>query len=134
MKVIAPRLLKEITRRLVAEFDPEKIILFGSHAWGTPDEDSDIDLLVIVSKSRQRPIRRDQRAHHCLRDLGVAVDVLVHTRAEVEYFRPVYASLTAQILEQGRVIYDRRQTRPGKSVAHQGRARRKERVQAGGRS
>ena len=38
-------------RRLAAEFDPEQIILFGSHAWGTPTEDSDIDLLVIVPRA-----------------------------------------------------------------------------------
>ena len=37
--------LEDITRRLVAEFTPETIILFGSHAWGQPDENSDLDLL-----------------------------------------------------------------------------------------
>ena len=36
MKTIDPSLLEEITRRLVAEFEPEQIILFGSHAWGMP--------------------------------------------------------------------------------------------------
>ena len=40
------------------EFDPEQIILFGSHAWGTPSEDSDIDLLVIVPDSDARPTQR----------------------------------------------------------------------------
>ena len=44
-------LSQEITHRLENEFQPEEIILFGSHAWGTPDEDSDLDLLVIVPQS-----------------------------------------------------------------------------------
>jgi len=39
MKTVPPELLAEITRRLVAEFQPEQIILFGSHAWGTPNEE-----------------------------------------------------------------------------------------------
>jgi len=54
MKTIPSGLLEEITRRLVAEFRPEQIILFGSHAWGIPNEDSDVDLLVIVSHSDEK--------------------------------------------------------------------------------
>src|SRR2546426_11700823 len=48
MKSLEPGLLENITQRLVTEFQPEQIFLFGSHAWGTPDEDSDIDLLVVL--------------------------------------------------------------------------------------
>jgi predicted nucleotidyltransferase len=105
MKTLSAGLLEEITERLVAEFHPEQVILFGSHAWGTPDKDSDIDLLVIVSASDERPIQRAQRAHRCLRDLNVAKDILVKTRAEVEWFRPVRASLTSKILRRGKVLY-----------------------------
>ena len=39
--------IKEITDKIVNEFQPDKIILFGSYAWGEPDENSDVDLLVI---------------------------------------------------------------------------------------
>jgi predicted nucleotidyltransferase len=45
VNVLSPELLHEIVQRLVDEFHPERIILFGSHAWGTPTNDSDIDLL-----------------------------------------------------------------------------------------
>ena len=38
----------ELSERIAREFNPEKIILFGSHAYGTPREDSDVDLLVIL--------------------------------------------------------------------------------------
>ncbi len=57
MQTLEQSILDEMVRRLVAEFQPEKIILFGSHAWGEPTEDSDIDLFVIVSESNERPIR-----------------------------------------------------------------------------
>jgi predicted nucleotidyltransferase len=50
---VLPEIFSEIVDRLVTEFDPERIILFGSHAWGNPDEDSDIDLLVIVSETKE---------------------------------------------------------------------------------
>ena len=52
MKELSQGILREITRRLVAEFQPEQVILFGSHAWGTPHQDSDVDLLVIVPTQR----------------------------------------------------------------------------------
>lgn len=105
MKALSPDLLDEVSRRLVAEFQPEQIWLFGSYAWGQPDEDSDLDLLVVVRSSDETPVRRAQRAHRCLRGLAVAKDVLVKTRAELERFRYVRSSLEAEILERGRLIY-----------------------------
>ena len=105
MEIISQKLLSEITNSLVSEFAPEQIYLFGSHAWGEPTQDSDLDLLVIVNQSDQKPAQRMARAYYRLRDLPVSVDVLVKTRAEVEQYRHVYASLTAQILEQGKLLY-----------------------------
>jgi uncharacterized protein len=102
---ISHDLLEEVTRRLAAEFQPEQVWLFGSHAWGQPDEGSDVDLLVVVRESDETPVRRAQRAHRCLRGLGIAKDILVKTRAEVDRFRNVRSSLEAEILEHGRLIY-----------------------------
>ena len=97
--------LKEITHRLVEELKPEKIILFGSYAWGTPNEDSDLDLLVIISQSDESPTRRATKAYRCLRGLPMPKDILVYTREEVEKSRKVHASLISQVLEEGKVIY-----------------------------
>ena len=105
MKTVGQDLLKEVTSRLAAEFQPEQVWLFGSQAWGHPDEDSDLDLLVVVRESTESPVRRAQRAHRCLRGLGIAKDILVKTRAELERFRHVRSSLEAEILERGRLIY-----------------------------
>lgn len=43
--------IKEITNKIVREFDPEKVILFGSYAWGKPGPDSDVDLFVVKETS-----------------------------------------------------------------------------------
>jgi predicted nucleotidyltransferase len=107
MQEVSPLLLQEITHRLVDEYQPEQIILFGSHAWGKPDKDSDLDLLVIVSQSDLTPARRAMRAHRCLQGLNVPKDILVRTRAEVERFRHVRASLEHQVFERGTVLYER---------------------------
>ena len=105
MKTIQPGLLENVVDRLKAEFQPEDIYLFGSHAWGAPNEDSDVDLMVIVPKSDERPIRRDQRAQHCLGRLPISADVLVRTRGEVNRYKHLRASLFHQVINQGRKLY-----------------------------
>ena len=105
VKTIPAGLLEKVVERLKAEFQPEQIFLFGSHAWGAPHEDSDVDLMVIVRESGERAIRRMQRAHHCLGDLDMSKDVFVQTRAEFDRYRHLRASIQHQILQSGRKLY-----------------------------
>ena len=98
-------LLQTATQRLVAEFQPDQIWLYGSHAWGDPHDDSDVDFLVVVTDSDETPIRRSQRAHRCLRGLRMPKDVLVETRQEVDRVKELNTSLENKILSQGRKLY-----------------------------
>lgn len=106
MTRLPPGLLEEMTRRLVATLGAQRVVLFGSHAWGTPDEDSDVDLFVVVPSSDEPPRERAIRGRNAVRDLDVPKDVVVRTAAEVERARRVPASLEAEILERGIVLYD----------------------------
>lgn len=99
------RILDEITRRLVLEFAPVRVILFGSHAWGEPGEDSDIDLLVVVGSSSEPRYQRAVRAHRVLADLPVAKDVLVETVEEFAFRAQAPASLEHKIVREGRLLY-----------------------------
>jgi predicted nucleotidyltransferase len=105
MKTISQDLLEKAVERLKTEFQPEQIYLFGSHAWGTPTEDSDVDFMVIVRDSGEKAIRRMQRAHRCLSGLGFSKDVLVPTRAQVDRYKHLRASLFHQVLANGRKLY-----------------------------
>lgn len=105
MKTIPPELLKEAVDRLKKEFQPEEIYLFGSHAWGTPNDDSDVDLMVIVPDSQETSVRRMQRAHRCLGGMGFSKDVLVPTRKFVDRYKHLRASLFHQVLTKGRKLY-----------------------------
>ena len=107
MKILDNTILQEITERLVAEFDPDQVILFGSHAWGTPNENSDIDLYVVIPNTPERPLARARRALSCLEKLQVSKDVLVRTRLEAQKYQAVYASLESLIFEKGRKLYER---------------------------
>jgi len=108
MKTISPVTRREVIRRLVDEFQPETIYLFGSYAWGKPDEDSDMDLLVIVPESRENPIQRAVRAQRSLLGVKAAVDVIVKTRKEFRNYAAVKASLEAQIDKEGKLLYGRK--------------------------
>lgn len=107
MKAADPGLLREIAPKLAAEFDPQEIALFGSHAWGEPTEDSDLDLLVIVGDSPERPAQRARRAYRRLRGVKAPLDVLVRTRGEVARHRNARASLVSRALDDGMVLYGR---------------------------
>jgi uncharacterized protein len=101
------QLIFDITDRLVEKFNPENIYLFGSHVWGTPHADSDLDFLVIVSSSDISASKRSSIAYGCLRDIPYPLDILVKTRKEVEKFSKVSLSLEHQILIQGKCLYGR---------------------------
>ncbi len=105
MESVAEEVLPEIVRRLVAEFDPEQIILFGSRAWGEPRPDSDYDLMVIVTDSEEKPTRRATRGYLCLHRIGVSIDLLVKTRREFDRYLGVAASLETKIVKRGKVLY-----------------------------
>ena len=91
--------------RLVAEFHPEQIWLFGSHAWGEPRAESDLDLVVVVSASDESYLRRAQRAQGCLWGIPIGMDVLVPTKNEFERVRHLKGSLTYKIINEGRLLY-----------------------------
>ena len=119
MRTVNEALLHEITQRLVELFHPEQIILFGSHAWGTPTPGSDVDVMVIVTESNLSDYQRAVLAHRCLSGLDIAKDVIVRTRAEFDSLRDVRASLEYKIARQGRVLYDQRQSATRTELAQQ---------------
>lgn len=105
LNILDEDLLRTATQRLAAEFHPEEIWLFGSHAWGTPTPDSDVDFMVIVRDSEESSVRRAQRAHECLHGLRMPKDVLVPTREQVDRYKHLRASLFHQVIARGRKLY-----------------------------
>lgn len=90
---------------IAATIRPEKIYLFGSHAWGQPRPSSDIDLFIIVSESDQPAYRRAQDVYRCLRGTHLPIEVVVRTRAEIDSAKYVVSSLTKKVLEKGTLLY-----------------------------
>lgn len=99
-------LLAEVVTRIRRVMDPERIVLFGSQAYGRPDARSDLDLL-IIQETTLRPHRRAVEVYRALAGLLIQKDVLVYTPGEVEKWSEVPESLVAQALDKGKVLYHR---------------------------
>jgi uncharacterized protein len=105
--MITQDIIEEVKRRLVEVYNPSKIYLFGSYAWGKPHEDSDLDILIVVDESQERPIKRSFNGYKALWGLGIAKDIMVYTNEEFEASAQKKASLPYKVKNQGKVIYAR---------------------------
>lgn len=97
--------VKEIVRRLVDAYQPERIYLFGSAARGELGPNSDYDVLVVVPDDASAERLRARRAYEVLWGIGVAVDVLVWRRSAFHDSAAVPTSLPASVLRQGILLH-----------------------------
>jgi transcriptional regulator with XRE-family HTH domain len=101
-------LLQRMAREIVATFNPEKIILFGSRAWGKPHRDSDVDLLVMTDAlGPLRPAQRRRIVKAVCQPPLVPMDVLVNTPEEVHQRIASGDLFLDKILHEGKVLYER---------------------------
>jgi predicted nucleotidyltransferase len=103
---VTPSILSAITQRIVAAFKPTRIILFGSHAYGSPGPNSDVDLFVIMN-SRESMARRIRRVAEVAHVPFLPMDVLVYTPAEIRERLRLGDSFISEILAKGRLLFRR---------------------------
>ncbi|MBI2120246.1 MAG: nucleotidyltransferase domain-containing protein [Parcubacteria group bacterium] len=95
--------IKEVADKIAREFQPEKIILFGSFAWGTPTEDSDIDLLVVKQAEDIKTVRRDISISLFPRDFSM--DLIVYTPEQIEKRKKINDLFIKEIFTKGQILY-----------------------------
>lgn len=99
--------IDEMVRRIVERFDPEKIILFGSHASGAAGPQSDADLLVIMPVQGSR--RKQATEIDCaLVEVDLPADIIVATPEEVQRDGNRVGTVMYPALRDGKVLYERR--------------------------
>lgn len=98
--------IQKMTDIIVERFAPERIILFGSYAHGTPDEDSDLDLIVVKAT--------DQDLRNLAADIGMSVvrfpvakDILVRTPEQFKDECSAFWTVFHEAAQDGRVLYER---------------------------
>ncbi len=103
--MIRRRQIKKFADEVVRQFRPQKIVLFGSYAYGKPTTDSDVDLLVIMDRTRYRGERMSVRIRHAVpRDFPM--DLLVRTLADVGKRLRWGDGFMKEVFEKGEVLYE----------------------------
>jgi len=98
--------IREMVQRIVRQFMPEKIILFGSHARGSAGPDSDVDLLIVmpVAGSKREKVVEIGVALH---DIRIAKDLIVVTPEEFEWRKDTIGTIEWPAWHEGKVVYAR---------------------------
>jgi len=101
---VTPAAIRRYARRIAERFQPDKIILFGSYAYGTPHADSDVDLLVIMPSRNQL----DQAVKiRCELKAPFAIDLLVRKPSEWKWRVEEGESFSTEIATKGKVLYEK---------------------------
>src|SRR5438105_18829 len=104
------RVIRRFVSQIAERFRPDKIILFGSHAYGTPHADSDVDILVIMPCRNQL----DQAVKISLEiDPPFPMDIIVRKPRVLEEFLDDRESFHTDIVSKGRVLYEKQYARVG---------------------
>lgn len=107
-KKTTQQLIQVMVQRLVKQFDPEQIILFGSQAQGVAGPDSDVDLLVVAPVPFAQKRKRQVEMRVALHDVHVPKDIILVTPEEVKRDRYIVGTLIYPALREGKILYVRR--------------------------
>lgn len=99
--------LVQIIKELAGKYKPEKIYLFGSFAWGRPNYDSDVDLL-IIKKTKENFFQRNLAIRKII-DGRMPVDILVRTPKEIKKRLELGDFFYRDITEKGKCLYEKPQ-------------------------
>jgi predicted nucleotidyltransferase len=106
-KRVTRKQINAVVQKIVNEFNPEKVILFGSYAYGKPNIDSDVDMLVVM-ESDERPAPRTSRVIGAVHGKTFPMDLLVRTPAEIAHRLAIGDFFIEEITRMGKVLYERR--------------------------
>jgi uncharacterized protein len=103
---VTEEILAEVVRRIVTALHAEKVICFGSYAYGTPSDNSDVDILVIL-ETDARAADRYLAVSRLIRPRPFPLDTLVKTPDEITQALAKGDNFISEIVTQGRVLYAR---------------------------
>lgn len=107
MTQIAQEKIKRVSRAIAKKIKPQKIILFGSFAWGKVTKDSDFDLL-IVKKTRRDKHKIQISLGRILFGKGIPVDTLIYTPEEIRKRLKLGDFFIRNIIEKGKILYEKK--------------------------
>ncbi|MDD2923088.1 MAG: nucleotidyltransferase domain-containing protein [Anaerolineales bacterium] len=106
-KRIPMKTIRAIAKLIAEKFNPEQIILFGSHAYGKPTAWSDVDLLVVMDVPDGREADISLKIMEALPKLTFHVDVIARSREVIERRKKLFDWFLIDITEKGKILYER---------------------------
>jgi len=104
--MIDSKKIDEVATRIASRFNPYKIILFGSYANGTPNDDSDLDLLIIQDSDLPMQ-KRGLDIRMSLIGTKIPLDILIYTKLEFEQEKSKNSSFLNSAIKNSKVLYER---------------------------
>lgn len=98
--------IRAIAKHIAEKFDPEQIILFGSHAYGKPTAWSDVDLLVVMETPKGE-LETSLEIGRTLPDITFGVDIVVRSRKVIEKRKKLGDWFLIDITKKGKILYER---------------------------
>lgn len=102
---ITDQKIAEVAEKIAQEHKPEKIILFGSYAWGKPNEDSDVDLFIVKETDNTR--KTAMEIDGSIYPRPFPIDLLVYTPKNVEKRLKIKDFFISDIINKGKILYAR---------------------------
>lgn len=97
--------IKEIIKnRIYEKINPEKIILFGSYAYGTATDESDIDIMVVENKLLNSKVKEAINIKKILEEIKKSKDIIVLSKEEFEFYKTEAGSVVREAYERGEVL------------------------------
>jgi len=98
--------IKNIVMKIAKKYKPEKIILFGSYAWGKPTKDSDVDLLIIKKTKKDKSNRRLELEMMFLERM-MPIDFFIYTPEEIKKRLALNDFFVKNIIQKGQLVYEK---------------------------
>lgn len=98
-------LIKNSAERIGKKLRPQRIILFGSHAQGTPHADSDVDLLVIFT-NKEKIAQRYREVSKILEPRSFPIDILIRSSRQIRDRLKIGDHFMKEIMEKGKILYE----------------------------
>jgi predicted nucleotidyltransferase len=111
-KRIPMRAIRALAKLIAGQFNPEQIILFGSHAYGKPNAWSDVDLLVVMETPKGE-LETALEISAALPKLAFSVDIIARSSAVLEKRKKLGDWFLIDVTEKGKVLYERADQRMG---------------------
>ena len=105
--MISQKQIESVVQVIVKGYEPMKIILFGSYAYGHPTKDSDLDLL-IIKDGEASGIQRNRRVRNILKDFSIPIDVIVKSSQEFDMLKDVIGTVIYPANKYGKVVYEQK--------------------------